>query len=238
MILTDNSPESLYIKDYFTNEAKSSHDPRWIDNTLGEMVLGYVTVNGVPHRILNKSDLIPVKNNLLEALRGRRDHVDNEILDIYNDLMERLTNADLLYDPQVIPDVIDFLDSDAYKFELNPLIDKYNYLDYLISQEWMDLTVGTLCNHPVKKDDGNVEHEEAGRFQAQHKRNVSMTAAMQEFALGLLNGIPSDYNIAVIDDVKDIQYNVSGDIDDGVKPFDGATFVNPFIVYLENESLG
>ena len=236
--LTDNSPESLYIKDYFTNEAKSSHDPRWIDNTLGEMVLGYVTVNGVPHRILNKSDLIPVKNNLLEALKGRRDHVDNEILNIYNYLMDRLTNADLLYDPQVIPDVIDFLDSDAYKFELNPLIDKYNYLDYLISQEWMDLTVGTLCNHPVKKDDGNVEHEEAGRFQAQHKRNVSMTAAMQEFALGLLNGIPSDYNIAVIDDVKDIQYNVSGDIDDGVKPFDGATFVNPFIVYLENESLG
>ena len=61
---------------------------------------------------------------------------------------------------------------------------------------------------------------------------------MHEFELDLLNGIPSVYNVAVYRDVKDILYNVKGEIDDGVKPYDGATFVNPFIVYLENKSLG
>lgn len=111
-------------------------------------------------------------------------------------------------------------------------------MDYLFTQEFMISTVGTLAAHPVKKDDGIVEHEEAGRYNAQHKRNVSYTATMQEFTLGLLNGIPSDYNIAVVDDIKDTQYNVQGDIDDGIKPYDGATFVNPLIVYLENVSLG
>jgi hypothetical protein len=72
----------------------------------------------------------------------------------------------------------------------------------------------------------------------QNKRNVSITATMHEFILGDLMGIPSEYNIANIDDIKDILYNITGNIDGGVKPYDGATFVNPFIVYLENYSLG
>jgi len=52
-----------------------------------------------------------------------------------------------------------------------------------------------------------------------------------------LNGIPEDYNIAIVDDIKDSQYNVVGDVDK-VKPHDGAVFVNPFIVFLENNALG
>jgi len=60
---------------------------------------------------------------------------------------------------------------------------------------------------------------------------------MQEFELNLLNGIPEKYNIAVIEDITDKQGVITGDLNI-IKPFDGATFVNPFIVLLENNSLG
>ena len=65
-----------------------------------------------------------------------------------------------------------------------------------------------------------------------------MTASMHEFILSSLKGIPATYNISVLRDVKDVQSLVSGDVESDIKPFDGATFVNPFVVYLENYSLG
>jgi hypothetical protein len=60
---------------------------------------------------------------------------------------------------------------------------------------------------------------------------------MQEFQLNLLNGIPESYNIAVIEDIHDTQGTIIG-LNNDIKPFDGATFVNPFVVLLENYSLG
>lgn len=121
--------------------------------------------------------------------------------------------------------------------ELNPLLEQYQYMDYLFSQEFMISAIGSCIAHPAKGNINTILEEEAARFNAQHKRNVSYTAAMQEFQLGLLEGIPRKYNIAILSDITDKAFNVSGDVDT-VKPFDGATFVNPFIVYLENYSLG
>lgn len=120
---------------------------------------------------------------------------------------------------------------------LNPIIQKFNLLHYLFTQEFMIATVGSFIAHPVKGNITSDLEEEAARFQAQHKRNVSFTAQMHAFQLNLLNGIPEDYNIAVVKDVKDIQGTISG-LNNTIKPFDGATFVNPFIVLLENYSLG
>ena len=101
----------------------------------------------------------------------------------------------------------------------------------------MDSTVGSFIAHPPKGKINNVLEQEAAQFQAQHKRNVSFTAAMHPFQLNLLNGIPEWYNVAVIDDIKDEQGTITGLLND-IKPFDGATFVNPFVVILENNSLG
>ena len=129
-----------------------------------------------------------------------------------------------------INDVIDTL-------QLNPILEQYNYLDYLVSQEFMDLTVGSFVAHPEKSNSTDVLQQEAAHFQAQHKRNVSFTAAMHAFQLNLLNGIPECYNLAVIDDIHDMQGTIIG-LDNDIKPFDGATFVNPFVVILENNSLG
>lgn len=133
-----------------------------------------------------------------------------------------------------INDVIDGVSS---TLQLNPILEQYNYLDYLVSQEFMDLTVGSFVAHPEKSKSADVLQQEAAHFQAQHKRNVSFTAAMHTFQLNLLNGIPEYYNLAVIDDIHDTQGTIIG-LDNDIKPFDGATFVNPFVVILENNSLG
>lgn len=119
---------------------------------------------------------------------------------------------------------------------LHPFIEKYNLLDYLLTQEFMLCSVGSFVGHPDKSKSPDVLESEAAMFAAQHKRNVSMTASMHEFQLGQLNGIPSYYNIATVEDIKDYQGTINGVISK-IKPFDGATFVNPFIVILENRSL-
>ena len=119
---------------------------------------------------------------------------------------------------------------------LNPVIEQYNYLDYLFTQEFMTATVGSFIAHPPKGASDNVLEQEAAQFQAQHKRNVSFTASMHPFLLNLLNGVSEFYNIATIEDIKDLQGTINGLIND-IKPFDGATYVNPFVVILENNSL-
>ena len=128
---------------------------------------------------------------------------------------------------------------------LNPYLEKYNLFDYLITQEHIMTSVGSHIAHPAKKfkydsnltEEENALAEEAIRFFAQHKRNVSLTAAMHEFQKNLIKGIPNTYNIATVRDIKDTLFNLVGNTSE-VKPYDGATFVHPGLVYLENFSLG
>lgn len=82
----------------------------------------------------------------------------------------------------------------------------------------------------------NETEDEASRFAAQHKRNVSYTATMHEFQLNQIDGVPSVYNMAIMSDLKSDVYTVQADVDKATN-FDGATFVNPFIVIWENNSL-
>ena len=125
---------------------------------------------------------------------------------------------------------------------MNPIIEKYNLLEYLYTQEFVLSTVGSHVNHPYKKASDNLNDvlgyikDEAGRFQAQHKRNVSNTASMHKFLLDRIDGIPEYYNIATIEDIRDYINTITGVVD-SPKPFDGATFVNPWMVHLENNSL-
>lgn len=151
-------------------------------------------------------------------------------------LINIVSNKDLLK-LGIQGNINDVVDSVTDTLQLNPVLEQYNYLDYLISQEFMDLTVGSFIAHPEKSKSADVLQQEAAHFQAQHKRNVSFTAAMHAFQLNLLNGIPEYYNLAVIDDIHDTQGTIIG-LDNDIKPFDGATFVNPFVVILENNSLG
>ena len=131
-----------------------------------------------------------------------------------------------------------------FKLDLNNLLRQYNYLDYLFSQEYLISTVGSHIAHPDKNkiDIPNntkldILSEESARFNAQHKRNVSQTATMKEYQLNDIFGVSTDMNVAVVKDIIDFQNTVNGDTD-RIKPYDGACIVNPFMVLLENYSLG
>ena len=225
----DNANEQIFeqlIKDDFQVELNNENvnfdslytakqKDTWFNKKNGKLVLGvitYTTPNGQvkTKQISSSSDLIPIAKEL-----GLPESASLE--DIRKSTIE-------------------------FNIKLNPQIAKYNALNYLFTQEWLSSTVGTHMAHPSKAKfapgEYNFIEDEASRFNAQHKRNVSFTASMLEFQLNLLNGIPSEYNVAIIREVTDELYNIMGITDDGVSPYDGATFVNPFIVYLENYSLG
>lgn len=131
-----------------------------------------------------------------------------------------------------------FEQNSVHGFILNPIIANYNLLNYFFTQEFMNSTVGAFYAHPSKDKSGLISMDEKARKLAQDKRNVSFTAAMHSFQKNLIQGIPSEINIALMPDTIDEYETISGDIFDDIKPFDGATFGNPFFTILENNSLG
>lgn len=131
-----------------------------------------------------------------------------------------------------LEDLSSFYDS----IELNPILKQYNLYDYLISQEYMICTVGSFVAHPDKSRSFDLLEQEASQFNAQHKRNNAFTAAVHPFQLNMINGVSEIYNVAVIEDVYDIQGTIDGS-NNRIKPYDGATFVHPAVVLLENNSL-
>lgn len=130
------------------------------------------------------------------------------------------------------------------RFEVNPYLDLWNSSDYAISQEYMNSSVGTFLNHPSKKlkKKGAAladADEEAERWMAQVKRNVSLSATKHEFVVNLVNGIRDTYRIAVIKDVKADVFNIQGQFGKGgATVHDGSTIVSGTTNYLENNSLG
>lgn len=181
--------------------------PDWTNRTSGKVILGKVT--------LRTRDGQPKTFNIISNVDLKKIAIETGLLES-NIIKYAVANGTL---------------------QIHPELSKYNYLDYFFTQSWMNTTVGSFIAHPDKSKSQNVIEQEASRYQAQHKRNVSMTAQMHPFILNSLNGITEEYNVAVIDDIKDFQSTLA---ESGIeiKPYDGATFVNPFTVYLENNSLG
>lgn len=147
------------------------------------------------------------------------------------------------------------LDSGVSNIILNPLLTAYNYLNYFFTQEYMNSSVGAYYAHPNKKGVDTLSsyrkkeinwekalsqflEDEKVRKLAQDKRNVSFTASMHSMLKNLIQGIPDEINVAVMPDVHDQFETISGDIEDGLKPYDGATYTNPFYQILQNNSLG
>ncbi len=188
--------------------------------------------------MLKEGFRINTSNTLQPELRYIRDNYREWINSSGDVILAKVRGINITSTNDLIKYGID-LDSELNQLnvKLNPLFEWYNTLEYLFTQEFMNSTVGSFVAHPQKSGSNDVLVQEAAQFNAQHKRNVSFTAAMHPFLLNLLKGIPKDYNVAVIEDIKDEQGTINGTVS-SIKPFDGAVFVNPFIVILENNSLG
>lgn len=132
---------------------------------------------------------------------------------------------------------LDLQSDDNYTLEINPEILKHNLLDFFLGEEFIMATTGTYVSHPAKSND--IRLRESEQFGQAIKRYVSYTASKHREAAGNLNGIRNTLNIAIIEDDKDVVFNYNGNFDSGgTKPFDGASFYNPTMNYLDNNSLG
>lgn len=216
--LLDNTDVTKQIKALNTN---------WISDVSGKLILGRFTQDGITYNLSSNIEAGKVATMIMEKLTGKPYTYTN-----FTQFLLELDNRNI-----------------EYNINLNDQFKVYNSLSYLFSQEFISSLVGSHYAHPGKftfKDynvpsEQELSWEENARYAAQSKRNVSYTATMQEYQLNQLNGAPTQYNIAVLDDIKDTVYNVHGDAGGSsgtVKPHDGATYVNPWLVYLENNSLG
>lgn len=139
-----------------------------------------------------------------------------------------------------VADIIEKLNvesSDNYTLEINPEMLRHNLLDFFLGEEFIMSTTGTYVSHPAKSD--NIRLRESEQFGQAIKRYVSYTASKHREAAGNLNGIRNTLNVAIIEDDKDGVFNYNGNnAPSGTKPFDGASFYNPTMNYLDNNSLG
>lgn len=139
-----------------------------------------------------------------------------------------------------VADIIEKLNvesSDNYTLEINPEMLRHNLLDFFLGEEFIMATTGTYVSHPAKSD--NIRLRESEQFGQAIKRYVSYTASKHREAAGNLNGIRNTLNVAIIEDDKDGVFNYNGNnAPSGTKPFDGASFYNPTMNYLDNNSLG
>ena len=218
----------LDLLDYTTlnNHIKNVNNG-WVDDASGKLILGRFTFNGTTYNITSNTQASRIAKYIMYTLK--------------NDDYKYVNFQQFLYD-------LDELNQ-TYSIDLNERFKEFNAMHYLFSQEFVTACVGTHLAHPSKfsfRDYQNptkleLSWEENARFNAQFKRHVSFTATMQEFQLNQLNGAPSRYNIAIIDDIEDTVSNILGDAGGKtgtVSPHDGATFVDPFLIDLENNSLG
>jgi len=119
--------------------------------------------------------------------------------------------------------------------EVNPLLQQYNLNHYYwTSLENLSVT-GSHVWSDAKKFTRTLDEESAKWFDSV-KRNVINSATSTQFRLGSMWGVPIYANIAVVDDIRAVCSDIFGGRP-SVKPYDGATFVNPFMYYWENYSL-
>ena len=227
-MLSDLLKDNFEIDIVGNPELKAVTEVGSISKVNGKFILGNINVLGNNYEITSDLDAKRIAIQVMSELTGNQSYIYSTFKKFLSDLKNTGT---------------------SYTIELNQQLRNYNSLDFLYSQEFINSIVGAHYAHLVKlkfKDYNNPTEEEIlweenARYAAQSKRNVSFPATMQEFQLGMLNGIPSKYNIAIISDAHDSVYTVNGDAGGAfgtANPHDGATFVNPFINYLENYSLG
>ena len=130
---------------------------------------------------------------------------------------------------------IETVEKSQHTVELNPEFIKHNLYDFLLSEEFVLSTTGTHVSQPGKSS--NISEREAEQFGNAVKRYVAYTASKHREEANALNGITEDINLAIIEDDKDFSFNYVGESGTD-KPFDGASFYNIIMNYLDNNSLG
>lgn len=230
-----------YIQAYkkIGGDAFEAEMKKWVDS-YGNCIIGKVTLvdkNGQAKDFnLQSSHDFKILNEYID-----------ENADSFGELKLVKPGVPLVNDIQRLSDAQDLF-PDRVKVSINPVLERYNKIDFFCTEQYMAVSVGGHFNHPAKKSKKNNYvfddsthtrwHEEAEEKVAQNKRNVQNTSTVKQFTPGSLLGAPHTLNIMAVNNESSTCYNVLGALDDGVLTDDGAMWVNPFLTYLENNSLG
>lgn len=162
-------------------------------------------------------------------------------------ILAKAVKGDEFIDIRKIKDFHKFkneLESQGYKLVIHPIIEEYNWTDYLISQETMYTHMGIPEINPdkaaLKAYDVTLFHErneESNRNTAQTKRNVTESAIMNLYTPGLEKGLPDVLNCACVEDMETPVFNYTGDTG-AATIWDGSIWVDGAYWYLQNHSLG
>lgn len=118
----------------------------------------------------------------------------------------------MLIDGQVNPE---------YRVELNPILNSWLYADGICSQAYEEIFFGLNENNPNKGSDSG-ESSSSGRLLAHYKRTVPAGSTVHLFQQGLINGVPKQAKIAIIDDaIFPYATNSTGEVY-GKDPHDGS----------------
>jgi len=120
---------------------------------------------------------------------------------------------------------------------INPLIDKFIQFTNFTKDQYSSLTTKHEYLYVAKVNmNENIDIENSMRYKVLSKRMVGHPGTIQPYMQGLINGIPSKYNVSIVEDAAFPVFNYSGDFkkQDG---YDGSAWMNPFIAVLENNSL-
>lgn len=164
-----------------------------------------------------------------------RDKYINETKNLY----QKDENNDIVKDANG-NNVIKSIEGLQFSMDVHPDLVKFNMLTHDYGEQFSMSTVGTFTIHPSKAlADGvqNISLIEAQMYGQRTKRNVIETASKHQYSRGKLNGIGYQIKMMTIEDPHADTYNLMGE-NDSIEPWDGATFVNPFMDILENNSLG
>lgn len=226
-----------------------SKPDKWKSNIKGEYLLQQAfNLYSITRRKYNRD--IPAEklqedfNKKVEKEFTKDGKLDKKALVEYINKKETINDIEALMDPMLLgPDsdnsylnpFIESIEKPVHNVELNPEFVKHNLYDFLLSEEFVLSTTGTHVSQPGKSS--NITEREAEQFGNAVKRYVAYTASKHREEANALNGITEDINLAIIEDDKDFSFNFVGESGTD-KPFDGASFYNILMNYLDNNSLG
>lgn len=124
-----------------------------------------------------------------------------------------------------------------YRVELNPVLNSWLYADGICSQAYEEIFFGLNENNPNKASDSG-ESSASGRLLAHYKRTVPAGSTVHLYQQGLINGVPKQAKVAIIDDaIFPYATNSTGEVY-GEEPHNGSAWSNPLYSIWARHSLG
>lgn len=132
--------------------------------------------------------------------------------------------------------------------KLHPILEAYFVTNMLLSNEYNAVTIGEVWAHPNKNkkltnndpEEGETgtysEFSEANRLIAQIKRSVAFGATYHPFAQNKNNGVTSEIDIAIMEDMPAFVQTPNG-VEDEVDSMDGSGISDALEARFENNSL-